>query len=55
MLEGEAQEEVDEFTYLGNIVNKQSGTEGRFPPTKKTSGARNTWPSKQRSGSVTPM
>lgn len=25
MLEGEAQQEVDEFTYLGSIVNKQGG------------------------------
>lgn len=27
MLEGEALEEVDEFTYLGSIVNKQGGTD----------------------------
>ena len=27
MLEGEALEEVEEFTYLGSIVNEQGGTD----------------------------
>lgn len=27
MLEGEALEEVDEFTYLGSLINKQEGTD----------------------------